>query len=230
MGNKRLVIPDRNRMKNLRQYKNMDDSEFDKVYANILERAGSTQEFEDRIEQKIQVFGKDYDLDDMNLTDQLMLRSLAQAMIYLEDTEILLYKLRREEVNIQNIQLIEKLSNIASSLRTDISKLQDDLSIKRKNRKSDSANSFVEEYEKIKKDAREFYESKMSYVYCDKCNMLLGTVWVLYPEEDRNKITLICNRKLEDGTVCGHKNSFFIKDLVKNRGTNKKEIMPESMI
>ncbi len=125
---------------------------------------------------------------------------------------------------------MEKLSKIMSDLRADISKLQNDLNITRKIRKSDQDVSVMAYIDSLKEKARKYYESKASYIFCPKCNMLLATVWTLYPENERNKISLVCERKLDDGTVCGEKIIIGTKELLKNRGTSNKEITPESML
>ena len=60
--------------------------------------------------------------------------------------------------------------------------------------------------------------------------MLLGTVWSLYPNEDGNKIRFICNRKVEDGKVCGEVVNVSTSEMAKTKGSNKSELMAEGMV
>ena len=65
----------------------------------------------------------------------------------------------------------------------------------------------------------------MSYILCPKCDMLLSTIWNLYPEAN-NKISLVCQRKYDDGSVCGEKFSVTTKELLENRGFNTDRVPP----
>ena len=58
--------------------------------------------------------------------------------------------------------------------------------------------------------------------------MLVATIWVLWPDGN-NKLQFICNRKLDEGAKCGHKFVVTTSELKHNRGTNKPEVLPESM-
>jgi hypothetical protein len=116
-----------------------------------------------------------------------------------------------------------------SKLRGDISDMQNDLKITRRIRKGDQEETVISELERLKQKASEFYEQRMFYVWCPKCNMLLFTGWFLYPDEKMNKLTLVCNRPLdEEGNICGHKFTVTSKELLDKRGVNKDDI-PESM-
>ena len=59
--------------------------------------------------------------------------------------------------------------------------------------------------------------------------MLLSTLWSLYPDES-NTIVLTCHRKLDDGSFCGKKVKVTTKELMENRGTNRIDITPESLL
>lgn len=218
------------RMRNLTQYRNLSDNEFEKAIEKKVIDAATSQKFEERIERKLAEFAQDYDISDLKINDRDALRALIQAHITLEDYEQHLFKIRDQGISDASMFAVEKFQKAMSDLRSDISKIQQDLNITRKVRKSDQDVSVMAFIDNLKSKAKRFYESKMSYVFCEKCNMLIGTFWTLYPEEERNKIALVCNRVLEDGTKCGHKTIIGTKDLLKNRGTNKKEITPESML
>ena len=185
---------------------------------------------ERRIEDKLKAFSDDYDLSDLKINDREILRGLIQAIISLEDYEQFLFKLRAGGISADNITTIDRIQKVMADLRKSISDAQNDLKITRRIRKSDQEASVIAYIDSLKEKARKFYESRMSYIFCPKCNTLLGTIWTLYPENDRNRVVLICDRKDHNGEVCGEKVVVGTKELLENRGTNKKEIMPESML
>ena len=229
MADKRLSVPSKTKMRNLRQYKNMTDEEFDDYWGKHIVGVSTSQAFEDRIAHRIESFGEDYDLDDLKANDLLTLRALAQAYITLEDYENMFYNLRESEgINMNAILELEKLGNAMSKIRSDISAMQNDLGITRKLRKTDQELSLQSDLDIIHKKAKEFYEHKMFYYICQKCNMLLATAWYLYPNEPRNKMQLICNRVIDKdtGEICGEKLIISSADMLKLKGNNS-EIVPE---
>jgi hypothetical protein len=218
------------RMRNLAQYRDLSDEEFDEVITKKSMGIEQSKGFEDRISRKLQEFENDYDLSDMKINDMDTLRALIQAQISLEDYEQHQYKLRSAGITDEMIYASEKLSKIMSDLRADISKFQQDLNITRKVRKSDKELSTIAYLSNLQAQAKKYYEQKMQYIFCPKCNMLLGTIWCQYPHNDRNKVHLICGRVYPDGSKCGEKVTVSIDELVKNRGTNKREVTPESFL
>lgn len=226
---KRYRPGDKRSIRNLVQYRDMTDEEFDELFAKMVMDVAPVSEFEDRIEQKLLEFEEDYDLSDMKVNDKAILRGLCQNLLTLEDYEQAMYRLRMEGISDSNLTLIGKYHTFMSDLRRDISSQQDDLKITRKIRKGDREESVINFIEDQKQKAREFYESKMAYILCPECNMLLGTVWSLYPEDDKNKITYICHRKLESGRECGTKVTVNTKELLEKRMVNVTGILPESM-
>jgi hypothetical protein len=217
------------RMRNLAQYRDLSDEEFDEVITKKSMGIEQSKGFEDRISRKLQEFENDYDLSDMKINDMDTLRALIQAQISLEDYEQHQYKLRSDGITDEMIYASEKLSKIMSDLRADISKFQQDLNITRKVRKSDKELSTIAYLSNLQAQAKKYYEQKMQYIFCE-CGMLLGTIWTQYPHEERNKIHLVCNRKFPDGTICGKKTTVQTTELLKNRGTNKREVTPESFL
>lgn len=215
-------------LRNLRQYQDMTDEEYDELMAKKALDLEPVKEFEDRIERKLKSFGNDYDLSDMKFNDTESLRALAQALITLDDLETYTYKLRQEGINEMNLTLLDKVSRQMSVIRQDISRLQDDLKISRKIRKGDKDESVLNYIESLKEKAKKFYESRMSYVFCE-CGMLLGTVWTHYPNSD-NKLIFKCNRILDNGHICGKITKVTTQELLNNRGSNHPEFLPESML
>jgi len=195
--------PSKNKLRALKQYRNMSDEEFDEVFDKIVTGHRENKEFENRIQRKIDEFSKDYDLSDLKSNDLLTLRALAQAFITLEDFENHYYSLRKnEDIDDVNIVRIEKINNVLSSLRKDISNLQNDLKITRKIRKANQEESVIAFIETLKQKARNFYESKMLIVRCPKCGTWVGSIWALYPDDKKTKATFHCNRKFPDGSHC----------------------------
>jgi hypothetical protein len=222
-------LKQRNRLRHLKQYQELSDEDFDSLFEKMQVTPQSAENFEKRIKEKLLEFEDDYDFSEMKINDKSTLRALIQAIISLEDFEQHLFLLRKD-ITESNLYAIEKLNKVMSELRNDISKLQSDLNITRKIRKSDQETSLIEYLENLKEKARKFYESRMSYIFCTNpdCNELLATIWTLYPK-GKNTITLICNRVMDDGKPCGTVVKISTEELLEKRGTNKKDI-PQSMV
>jgi len=217
---------DPRRLRNLVQYKNMTDAEFEEaMYEEELVPEESYEDFQERIQEKYREFEKDYDLSDMKFNDTETLMSLCTALVTKSDYDKILFNLRQKEVQGgYALTLIEKFGTFISNLEKDISKMQDDLNITRKTRKKTKEESARTELDRLKELATKFYDSIMQYVYCEKCNMLLSTVWFLYLRGD-NKISLTCNRQLGDdeSVICGHVTEITSESLYELGGTNHPE-------
>jgi hypothetical protein len=224
---KRMRIPDKTKMRNLTQFKGMTDEEYDQYWSQMAVGAVPVKEFESRIQTKLKELEQDYDFSDMKINDKLMLRAMCQSIIQLEDLEQTSYRFRTEGIDQSNIGILKYVGELMNDLRNGISKMQDDLKITRKIRKGDKETSVIAYIEELKEKARKFYEQKMFYIFCPKCNMLLGTIWTLYPDEDRNKIALVCHRKLDNDTECGEKIIVSTKEMLKLKGTNNPEVLPD---
>jgi hypothetical protein len=218
------------RQRNLYQYRNLSDEEFEDVMEKKMVGVETSEVFEKRISKKWEEFETDYDLSDLKINDRDSLRALIQKQLTLEDYEQHLFRIRSHGISENSFILLEKFQRAMSDLTSDISKIQNDLMITRKVRKSDKEASALAYVSDLQDKAKKFYESKMSYIFCEKCNMLLGTIWTLFPEEERNKVALVCNRDLGNGEKCGHKTIVDTKQLLKKRGTSNKDITPESML
>lgn len=219
------------KLRNLPQYRDLDDTEFQKVVESMQEKSlglGVSNVFEKRIETKLAKFEEDYDLSDLKVNDREVLRGLVQSIISLEDYEQEIFKIRGSGITPDNLIVIEKLQRAMSDLRKDISNMQNDLAITRKHRRSDQETSVLAYIDSLKDKARKFAEARMAYVFCDKCNTLLMTCWTLYPNSN-NKITLTCLQKDKEGNACGNKITVTTKELLEKSQTNKPEIIPDSM-
>jgi RNase P subunit RPR2 len=224
----RTALPSKNQLRSLKQYKDLSEEEFDDLFEKKFFGIVTSKEFEYRIEKKLNEFAQDYDIDDLKINDRLVLRALAQSLIHLEDMEILSYNIRKEGIGEDNILFFDKLSNVMSKLRNDISSMQDDLKITRRIRKGDKEEGVIALLDSLKEKARIFYDQKMAHIFCPKCNMLLGSIWLLYPD-NKNKIVLTCSRDLGNGEICKTVVTVTSKELMEKRGSNRPEILPESM-
>ena len=146
-------------------------------------------------------------------------------MVYREHYESEIAKILDAGLDKENTYLFDKLNSVVSKYRKDIIDIQSSLNITRKERSSDKSEKVIDKLAELKQKAIEFYKAKMGYVYCPKCRMLLFTGWFLYPKEKRNKITLICNRDMGDGTICGTKVVIGSKELmIDKKGKNIDEL------
>lgn len=219
----------KNKLRNLPQYRDKTDEELDILLAEreIISNVES-KNLESRIEEKLNKFSDDYDLSDLKENDKASLRAMIQAIIALEDYEQLVFTLRKS-IDSENLLIIDKVSKIMEGLRKGISDFENNLNITRKHRKSDQEASVLSYIESLKQKAREFYESRMSYIFCPRCHTLLGTIWTLYPEEG-NKIELICKQKDKNGNPCDTRVVVGTKELLENKGTNERDVMPDALL
>lgn len=214
MGKERMVLPNKKKIRNLVQYRDMTDDEFDKVWGEmILETSVSPEMLEARVKEKLDDLAIDYDMEDMKINDMEQLRSLALAQIQLDDLEQTAWVVR-QNTDSTSVQILEKINRILSGLRDDISKISSDLQLTRKIRKQSKESSVIDAINDLRGKARQFYRERMLYVFCPECKMLLATLWLNYSSEEYNKLQLKCVR-------CKHK---FTQDLAPLYKTDNKNI------
>jgi len=169
-------------------------------------------------ETKLKEFAQDYDLDELTSNDRLSLIELARTLARLDIYNSLFSRLFNAaledgSVDMKKLEMLQKFSDAAL---TSASKLQSDLKIVRKDRKSNEAS--IEDYIKDLKDrAKKFLSSRLSYIYCPKCSTLISTVWLLnYAAGSRFKY------------VCPHCNEeFIVTDIeLENRTNDETKIVP----
>jgi len=194
-------------LRNLPQYKGMDDEELERIRSRIL--LGG---FDDQIEDHIKSFQRDYDLTDMSANDKLSLLELARVFVLLEELD----KRLNSELNSKHPDwvAVEKINRVIAQLRSDASTLQKDLNITRRARQDSKGQSVVDFIEDLKKRGKLFLKDRLAEIYCPKCKMLLCKVWFLYPDDDQ-KITLVCKRD-----SCGYKFTVKPSDYANNRNKN----------
>lgn len=163
-------------------------------------------------ESKLEEFKKDYDLDELTSNDKLSLKELARTLARLDIYNEMFNRIFKDtlgEGNRADMQKLKLLQKFSDDALNSASKLQTDLRIVRKNRKSEEAS--VEDYIKnLKYRAKKFLESRLSYIYCPKCKTLVSTLWLLdYESGSRFKFT------------CPHCNTeFIVNDFELVRRTN----------
>jgi len=205
VGRKRKFTPTKDRIRNLKQYKDLSEDEFDKTYEALFvdrdyqeptldyDLVDLEREQKERVQARLDKLGEDYDLSDMKSNDMMQLESLAQAMIQLEDLEKVVYK-RRLDINDDNVFTLEKLNKVLSDLRADVSKISTDLQLTKKIRNQSKDVSIAKRWDELTRKAYEFYKQKMLYIFCPQCKMLLATIWLQYPNNTGTAISLHCER------------------------------------
>lgn len=197
MTRERFFLPSKKKLRNLLQYRDMTDDEFneffDKEYGESGELNQILDELDRRVDEKIKELGEDYALEDMKANDMMQLRALVLAILQLDDIENETYFLR-QNITESNILVLEKLNRMASTLRTDISNTSADLQLTKKIRSKSKEASVQLRWESLTEKAFEFYKRKMLYLFCPDCKMLLSTVWLMYPDNKTNVIKLKCER------------------------------------
>jgi hypothetical protein len=217
------------KIRNLKQYKDLTDAEFDELQDKREFNAEPDRDWENRIKRKMDEFSKDYDLDDMKINDMYSLRALCAAILRLEDYDSKIGKLMKMESNEYVLGDIKTLSEQQKGLRDGISKLQDDLKISRKVRKSDKEETAEKTIAELYRKAKKFYTQKMLWVVCPKCNTVLATAWFLYPEDGGSSIKVKCHHDMPDGTKCTGELEISTKKLLDAGGCNRPEILPERL-
>jgi hypothetical protein len=202
----RVGTQSKKQLRNLKQYEDMSDEEFDAIFANKGAAEINYEALEADIEKRLVEFEEDYDLSDMKINDRIVLRNLVVSMISLEALEEQFVGLR-ENLSDANILLIDRTSSVMSKLRHDISDMQNDLKLTRKIRKDSQEENFMTWLANTKEKAAKFYKKKHLYIFCPECRRLLATVWKLYPDE-LDILELQCGNK-----ECNHHFTVLLADL-----------------
>lgn len=214
---RRMVLPDKRKLRNLVQYKDLTDEEFEKVWEEKLQAIELSPEMlEKRVAEKLDELANDYDMADMKSNDMIQIRALALAQIQLEDLEQVAWQ-ARQEVDYNSVQILDKVNRILSSLRDDISKISNDLQLTRKIRKQSRETSVIDAINDLREKARRFYKERMLYVFCPECRMLLCTLWLMYAD-GKNTLRLQCDR-------CNHKFTQELAPLYKTDNKNLEDVV-----
>ena len=220
MGEKRSFTPSKKRIRNLAQYRDMTDEEYDIEYEKLYgteEVEVEQEDLETLIKVKIDALGVDYDFDDMKVNDMAQLRALAMALIQLDDLEREAFEVRKIITN-DNIFVLEKINKIINGLRADISSISSDLQLTKRVRAQSKDVSIANQWKELSQKATTFYKKKMLYIFCTNCRFLLSTVWLLYPDSELNQIKLECRH-------CGKQFSVNLNELYKTGNRNLEDVV-----
>lgn len=186
------------RLRNLKQYQNKSEIELDKIFQDIESGNRFSKQFEEQIEEHLKRFEEDYDLSDLKVNDKTTLRALIQSVMSLEKFEQMAFKvqsiLSSPEHATAGLAELERLNRIMTVIRSDISRMQEDLKITRKIRKSDREESVIAYIDNIKARSKKFLESRYGRVFCPNCHMLIGSVWAKETDNTNNKFWFYCKR------------------------------------
>ncbi len=214
----RVGTQSRKQLRNLRQYADLTDEEFDAMFEDMDLEEVDEAKLEEDIENRMSDFSDDYDLSDMKINDRIVLRNLIVSMISLEALEIQFVGLR-ERLGDANILLIDRISGVMSRLRGDISKMQGDLKLTRKIRKEGGEENFMTWLQKTREKAEKFYRRKHLYIFCPNCRRLLATVWLLYPDADQ-EFHFTCGNE-----ECKHSDEIYLKHLYETDNKNLEDVV-----
>lgn len=192
-------------LKNLPQYRNKTQKELEQISEQLY--YGNT---EARVKDTLDKIINDYDVSDLNANDELALLNLAQIFVRLDDVE----RMIDQSMASNEIADVQRLNNIAASLRKDASQLQNDLNISRKARKGDDETDVLNQWVLLKSRAKKHLENRLAYIYCPKCKMLVGNIWCL-DWSANNVLRMHCTRILDSdtGEICNHKFKVTSKEL-----------------
>ena len=217
MGKERLTLPNKAKMRNLKQYKDLTDEEFEAMWEEREKALNiSPEALEKRVEGTLANLADDYDMEDMKSNDMIQIRAMVLAQIQLEDLEQTAFSLR-QNVDHQSVQILEKVNRILGGLRRDISEISNDLQLTRRIRKQSKEASIVHALSDLKAKAHKFYEQRMLYIFCPECNMLLSTVWLNYTDM-KSHLTLTCDR-------CKHELKQELSMLYKTDNKNLEDVV-----
>lgn len=129
---------------------------------------------DERIEQRFQAYKKDYDLDNLNSSNDLaLLRTLIQSEIVLEDLQLRLFELVQEGDLVENAAEIKKLSDLTRDMVLQNMKIQETLGIDRRSRRTNEETPF-DYIKKLKSAANAFLSRRLIRMYCTKCNVMVA--------------------------------------------------------
>ena len=214
----RLVKQSKKQIRNLSQYSHMSNEEFDEMFEEMKPIEVDEAALEEEISTRLSDFKDDYDLSDMKVNDRIVMRNLIISMISLEALELQFVGLR-ENLNDANIILIDRVSSVMSRLRTDISKMQDDLKLTRRIRKEGGEENFMTWLDNTREKAENFYKRKHLYIFCPNCRRLLATVWLLYPDADQ-EFHFTCGNE-----ECKHSDEVYLKYLYETDNKNLEDVV-----
>ena len=218
MGKERMTLPSKAKLRNLVQYRDMTDEEFEAALDIATDAYEVSPELlQEKLDEKLEELGKDYDLTDMKANDLSQLRSLLLSQLQLEELDLTAFALRKDADDPVIVQVLDKISGIQTRLVKNISDISGDLQLTRKIRKMSKEASVVNAIEDLREKARIFYKERMLYIFCPECKMLLSTVWLNYPDA-HNILHCTCER-------CGEKFDVKLSTLYETDNKNLENVV-----
>lgn len=201
-------------LKNLKQYQDADPIQLEQVIQGI----SVDNDDEKRVYDYIARMSEQYDVNEMNENDSAALKDLATISIRIQDLDqILRNKMsNRDTVDWSEVHWI---TDILTDLRKSRQQIEESLNITRKARQGAESASVVDAIESYKFRAKKLLQERLSYIYCPKCKLLVGNVWMLSPESG-NSFTFTCPRNLGEGKTCGHRFSVTGTELMAKKNKN----------
>jgi len=124
-----------------------------------------------KIEEKIKQYLKDYELDELNASnDMSSLRQMCALELRIEQINEALELMDAEDDPSKFRSLISALKDATLAYTN----LQDELGISRKKRASETEENPVAFIEQLKKDAKTFIDRRLIQVKCETCKLLLA--------------------------------------------------------
>jgi hypothetical protein len=229
---RRKRIPTRESLKGLTGWKDKSDEDFEESYQLAMFGALKDQLVEEKINRLRLQYEEEYDLSELLPNDRAVLATLIQSTVLLDLYQNTLFSILKnpDATSDVNITKAKSLGDVCNKLTNDISKMQGDLAITKKDRKNSKEASVINFIEDLKVKAKKFYKSKQIILVCENCGTVLASCWTLYSDNRSGKIKVKCHRKLPDGDgVCGFEKEFTISEIYDNGGSNRVDLLPESL-
>lgn len=184
-------------LKNLPQYRDLTDEEFDEKVKELLQEEAETlaQEYFDK-------FQEDYVLDDLKANDRIAVEILCYLYAQVRYNQDKIHTLQQESEYKDTRRGLSTLVSDNEKLIKSITTLENQLSISRTARMKEEGTDLVDLVTNVREKAKDYLEKKLHYIYCPKCDMLLGNVWALYRDiDDAFEFRFICKREMQQ-KVC----------------------------
>lgn len=183
-------------LRNLPQYRDLSDEAFEEAIKGFF-----VEEAEELAQEFYEQFKEDYVLDDLKANDKIALESLSYFYAQLRYNQNKINEFRDSE----DILFTEAVSNLVTDnekIIRSIKVLESQLGISRIERLKDEGEDMIDLVKSVRERAKKYLEKKLHYIFCPKCNMLLGNVWLLYRElEGAYELKFVCKRE-QKGKVC----------------------------
>ncbi len=142
--------------------------------------AEAKTDFQKRFDDRMNRYREDFDVDSLNQSnDKALLEILIRSELILESFQLkmqsMLDKLDEDDSDIRSQATeIKKIADLIKDMSSEFATLQKTLSIDRKTRKAEQANTTAEYIRSIKRDATNFVEKRLIRIYCPDCKVMVA--------------------------------------------------------